>query len=109
MNTSILKKCIAELQKETPDLSYLRGMLETLLEMQGSDSSTSTPTSANIFDGMGTYYTNALNPSMPSMQPLAGSIDKSPEGMAVDAALASLQGVKPRPETLIIEKNINLN
>lgn len=34
MNTNILKKCIEALKAETPDLSYLRGMLETLLEMQ---------------------------------------------------------------------------
>ncbi len=34
MNTNILNKCIEELKKEAPDLSYLRGMLETLMEMQ---------------------------------------------------------------------------
>ncbi len=34
MNTNILNKCIEELKKDTPDLSYLRGMLETLMEMQ---------------------------------------------------------------------------
>jgi hypothetical protein len=34
MNTNILKKCIDELNAETPRLDYLRGMLETLLEMQ---------------------------------------------------------------------------
>ena len=32
MNTQILQKCISELQKETPDLSYIRGILETLVE-----------------------------------------------------------------------------
>ncbi len=36
MNTAILQKCITELQKDAPDLSYLRGMLETLMEMQES-------------------------------------------------------------------------
>lgn len=30
MNTHILKKCLDELGKETPDLSYVRGMLEVL-------------------------------------------------------------------------------
>lgn len=34
MNTSILSKAIEELKKDKPDLSYLRGMLETLMEMQ---------------------------------------------------------------------------
>lgn len=34
MNTNILRKCIEALKADAPDLSYLRGMLETLLEMQ---------------------------------------------------------------------------
>ena len=34
MNTNILSKCIEELKKEKPDLSYLRGMLETLVTVQ---------------------------------------------------------------------------
>lgn len=33
MNTAILSKCIEELKNEKPDLSYVRGMLETLVEM----------------------------------------------------------------------------
>jgi len=33
MNASVLKKCIDELAKDKPDLSYIRGMLETLSEM----------------------------------------------------------------------------
>lgn len=32
MNTQILNKCIEELKKETPDLSYIRGILETLVD-----------------------------------------------------------------------------
>lgn len=35
MNTKILQKCLEELKKETPDLSYLRGTLETLIEISG--------------------------------------------------------------------------
>ncbi len=34
MNINILKKCIDALKEDKPDLSYLRGMLETLAEMQ---------------------------------------------------------------------------
>jgi len=34
MNTVILKKCVEELNKETPRLDYVRGMLETLIEIQ---------------------------------------------------------------------------
>lgn len=37
MNTKILQKCLEELKKETPDLSYLRGTLETLIEMAGGE------------------------------------------------------------------------
>lgn len=34
MNTSILNKILQELKQEKPDISYVRGMLETLIEMQ---------------------------------------------------------------------------
>ncbi len=34
MNPNILKKCINELTKEKPNIDYVRGMLETLYEMQ---------------------------------------------------------------------------
>jgi hypothetical protein len=34
MNKNLLKKCIAELEKEKPNIDYLRGMLETLYEIQ---------------------------------------------------------------------------
>lgn len=33
MNTNILQKCIEELKKESPDLSYIKGMLETLVDI----------------------------------------------------------------------------
>ena len=35
-NTAILKKCLEELSKDSPRLDYLRGMLETLVEMQNN-------------------------------------------------------------------------
>lgn len=34
MNTNILKKCLAELEKDSPSIPFVRGMLETLIEMQ---------------------------------------------------------------------------
>jgi hypothetical protein len=34
MNTTILKKCLDELSKDSPKLDYVRGMLETLIEIQ---------------------------------------------------------------------------
>lgn len=36
MNTNILKKCLEELSKDEPKLDYVRGMLETLIEMSES-------------------------------------------------------------------------
>lgn len=35
MNTKLLQKCIDKLGEQTPDLSYVRGILETLMEMSG--------------------------------------------------------------------------
>ncbi len=34
MNNTILTKCLKELGEQTPRLDYVRGMLETLIEMQ---------------------------------------------------------------------------
>lgn len=34
MNTKLLQKAIDELKSDKPDLSYLRGMLETMMDMQ---------------------------------------------------------------------------
>lgn len=33
MNINILNKCLAELNTSEPDISYIRGMLETLIDM----------------------------------------------------------------------------
>lgn len=32
--TGIIKKCLDELEKESPKLDYIRGMLETVVEVQ---------------------------------------------------------------------------
>jgi hypothetical protein len=34
MYKTILEKCLAELAKDKPELAYIRGMLETLIEIQ---------------------------------------------------------------------------
>lgn len=39
MYASILKKCIAELDKDKPRLDYVLGMLETVLATLGEDTS----------------------------------------------------------------------
>ncbi len=35
MNTKILQKVLEELKKDKPSIDYLKGMIETLLEMSG--------------------------------------------------------------------------
>lgn len=103
MNTSVIQKCITELQKESPDLSYLRGMLETLLEMQ--DKPYSLGTAANVYP---TKYEAITASSFPPTGKLVTA--DSPEGMAVEAALAGLTGMpQPNLGSLTIEKNITLN
>ncbi len=111
MNTNILTKCINELQKDSPDLSYLRGMLETLLEMQDKPdpwdrvkSLVDNGTTHATYDG---EVKKTSYPSL-SMSPKLVTPD-TPEGMAVEMALANLQGPKPKLDSLTIEKNITLN
>ena len=36
MQTNLLRKCVDELSKEKPDISYLKGVLETLIEVSGT-------------------------------------------------------------------------
>lgn len=35
MNTNVLSKCVDELKKDTPNIQYVLGMLETIIEMSG--------------------------------------------------------------------------
>ena len=43
MQTNILKKCLEELNKAEPNISYLKGTLETLIEMSGNNPTVSPP------------------------------------------------------------------
>lgn len=36
MNKKILQKCVDELGKESPSIEYIKGMLETLIEMDST-------------------------------------------------------------------------
>lgn len=36
MNTSILQKCLEELNKENPKIEYIKGMLETFIALAGN-------------------------------------------------------------------------
>lgn len=102
MNASILRKCIEELAKAAPDLSYVRGMLETLAELQDPRVSGSF---GYLEEALPKPSHTALDWPMPEPRIVGAN---TPEGRAVEEALASLQG--PRPSsTLSIEKNVILN
>ncbi len=72
-NTTILKKCLTELESETPRLDYLRGMLETLIELQEDAPVKAEP------------------PLKGTPKPIVPKTD-SPEGDALDAAAKSRLG-----------------
>ena len=44
MNNNALIKCVDELKKETPNISYVLGVLETVIEMSGTVLPVSTTT-----------------------------------------------------------------
>jgi hypothetical protein len=47
MNTQILVKCLEELKKETPNIEYIKGMLETLIMLSGATIPTYVTTSTS--------------------------------------------------------------
>lgn len=52
-NTTILIKCVGELKKDTPNISYILGMLETVIAMSGNNNggyveSITVPTTAHV-------------------------------------------------------------
>lgn len=55
MNTKILQKCIDSLSSPTPDISYIKGMLETLMELSGNS-----PVYSSTMSGVA----NVPNPSI---------------------------------------------
>ena len=74
MQTNILKKCLEELNKAEPNISYLKGTLETLIEMSGN-----TPTVSN-----GNIYLPVSNP-IPLNNPsytTTGKVDEVDEVLA---------------------------
>ncbi len=101
MNTNTLRKAIEELSKTAPDISYVRGMLETLVEVsEGANQTRDIPLS-----GLG-----HINSMVPNFPPTGKTVTAdSPEGMAVEAALASLGGPRPNLNSLTLEKNVTLN
>lgn len=79
-------------------------MLETLLELSGANQTRDLPVQTSGF-----IHSPVTGPSPFSMsQPKIVTTD-TPEGMAVEAALASLGGVRPNLDSLTLEKNVILN
>lgn len=77
MNTKILQKCLDELNKESPRLDYLRGMLETLVEMQETPLQTKVyrdiiSPNPQPFSYKAEY---ALPPSIPEVKDEGGMLD----------------------------------
>lgn len=70
MNTNILQKCIAELDQVSPRLDYIRGMLETLIEMAPKIDVIDPPKPEGYFKAMPTpgitiRSTEVIDPAQP--------------------------------------------
>lgn len=101
MNTNILKKCLDELAKGTPDISYVRGMIETLLELSEQDKPIQTVLTAQY------EYQQGKKPYNLRAQEDTG--EKSPAEIAAMSALGSIQDMPQPKQTAVIEKNVILN
>lgn len=103
MNTKIISKCLDELAKDSPDLSYIRGMLETLVEIS-SDPWDRIPKDNGIVH---VNYDKTIPSGFPSLGTTSSTA--SPEAQAVEDALASLNSMpKPHLGGMTLERNINL-
>lgn len=72
-NTIILKKVLEELEKSEPNISYVRGMVETLVSLNDKEAPT---VSASYI------VTPKVSPIPPTFQPTDPSIPPPPPGMA---------------------------
>lgn len=104
MQNSILQKCVDELNKENPDLSYVKGMLETLIAMtQGNGiglasaelTAKPTVTSQNI----------GVNPA----RSIHVEAELTPAEQAAANAIAIATGGMKPAHTGVLETNIILN
>lgn len=117
MNTKIISKCLDELKKDSPDLSYIRGMLETLIEVDSPMAQY--PESAGIYRSDMGDVGSAYRVPMTNTHGTGGMVSggaynppeklSSPESEAVDAALAMIGGIQPKPGVVTLERNVLLN
>lgn len=90
----LLQKILDEVQKDKPDLSYIRGMIETMMDMEDE------PKALNIINGTSTY------PQYPMTSLGVAGSNEDPAKMAVQMAEAGfVKGVAP----MTTETNTILN
>lgn len=105
MNIKILMKCKEALSKEDPDLSYVRGMLETLIDIETPlDNETATVLKWPNPD----TQAGQVHHQYPVGKLVSADDPESPAAAAANAALAGI-GSGPQPKQGILEKNITLN
>lgn len=105
MNIPILQKCVDELAKSEPDLSYVRGMLETIIAMNPQGGK---PVVGN---GLPTLKGTGLLGSDPNIH-LANAEEQtelSDAEQAAAEAIAIAGGGKPPVKAAVLETNIVLN
>lgn len=104
MNTTkIIQKCLIALNESEPDISYIRGMLETIVEM--SEERPMAGTTVSVFTG---NQKGADTLNNPSMHMNAQNEELTPEQQAVQSAL-EMAGGMPHIKPGVIEHNVVLN
>jgi hypothetical protein len=97
MNT-LLQKCVDELSKDQPDLSFIKGILTTVIEMNPSNVKVSEPTGVSVASAGGMVNRIQLPEEKKELTPAEQSVAE---------ALAMTQGARPA-NTSVLEKNIIL-
>lgn len=85
---NLLQKCVEELKAEKPDLSYIRGILETLIEIDGNETSSKE-----------NYVKNIL--PYASTEKQVEYFHKQDEASLLDAqARAMIANIQPQPQEI---------
>lgn len=100
MNRKNLQKVLDALKEKKPNISYIQGIIETLLDGLPEENN-----KEQQKDAMNLIYKKVVENSMDQAY---GLVEQTPEQQAVQDAL-NMTSVKPKTNNLIIEKNINLN
>lgn len=105
MNNQILQKCVDELNKTTPDLSYLKGMLETVIAMSSGVANIGSVSLASaVLDSK-----NIAVKTDGSIHVQEENKELTPAEQAAQEAIAMATGGLQPAKSGIIEKNVILN